>query len=298
MITVLGSINVDLVTRVPRIPAPGETVLGGDYTIVPGGKGANQALAAARAGARVEMIGAVGRDAFADDALLLLKRDGVDCSKVAITEARTGLATIAVDSEGENAIVVASGANMDATADVVAGRPASPSSLLVLQMEIRPEETLRAARHVRDAGGRVILSLAPFAPVDRGFLDAVGMVVVNEGEAAALAHHFGADAAAGTDPAAALANDIKRTVIVTLGPRGAAAYQPEEAPIHVDALPVTAVDTTGAGDTFVGVLAARLAGSNDLDEALRWAAAGASLACTKDGAQTSFPTLREIETAL
>lgn len=296
MITVFGSVNVDLVTRVPHIPAPGETVLGERHEVVPGGKGANQALAARRAGAAVRLAGAVGRDGFSDIALRLLEEEEVDLSAVERVDAGTGLATIAVDPWGENAIVVSSGANRLASADRVPATGAGDT--LVLQMEVPAAETRRAAETARAAGARVILSLAPFAPIERDYLEPLDILVMNEGEALSLAAHLDLEPGNAGEAAARLAASTGLTVVATLGAVGALACLADGTRLEVPALAVEAVDTTGAGDTFVGVLAARLDRGASMGSALRWAAVGASLACTRFGAQTSFPTQAEIEAVL
>lgn len=165
MIVVFGSVNVDFVTRVSRIPRPGETTLGPDYAVIPGGKGANQALAARRAGADVALVGAVGQDPFADIALALLRTDGVDCSRVAAVASPTGAAFIAVDDHGENAIVVASGANRQVRADQIEGLTLSSADILLLQREVSEHEAIIAAQRARAAGARVVLNAAPAGPI-------------------------------------------------------------------------------------------------------------------------------------
>jgi ribokinase len=297
MIVVFGSINVDLVTRVERTPGPGETVRGSDYALIPGGKGANQALAARRAGARVRLYGAIGYDAFADTALLELKPAGVDLTAVARLPHTTGLALIAVDAKGENAIVLAPGANAHASAATIPADAFGPKDTLLLQMEVPFAESLAAAKLARAAGTRTILSIAPYTALAAEEIAAFDIVVVNEHEAADLAHHLGASAKGADATATALARRLGRTVITTLGAEGAVAVH-DGALIRVAALPVTPVDTTGAGDTFCGVLAACLDEGADMRSAMTKAAVAGSLATTKAGAQPSFPTRSEIEAAL
>ncbi len=296
MITVFGSINVDLVTRVKRIPAPGETVHGSDYALIPGGKGANQALAARRAGAAVRMVGAVGNDDFSLTALRELEAGGVDLTAVTHRVGTTGVAIITVDETGENTIALSPGANAHADAATIPDGALGSGDTLLLQMEVPLAENYAAAAEARAAGARVILSLAPYAPLSPDELAAFDMLIVNEHEAADLARHL---AVAGSTPeeiVTALAARLGRAVIATLGPDGAVAADGNEV-IHVPALHVTPVDTTGAGDTFCGVLAAWLDEGASFRTAMARAAVAGSLAVTKAGAQPSFPTRTEIQDA-
>jgi ribokinase len=296
MITVFGSINVDLVCRVRKSPMPGETVLGSDYALIPGGKGANQALAAARAGARVRMVGAIGDDDIGKVALNELGPAGVDLGTVLRRSGTTGVAIITVDDHGENTIVVSPGANAAVKADHVPADGIGPGDTLLLQLEVPQAEAFAAARMARAGGARVVLSVAPFAPFAPEELADIDIVVVNEHEAADFARHFGLPHAAPEETVAALAARLGRTVIATLGPDGAVAAAGADI-FHVPALTVTPVDTTGAGDTFAGVLAACLDEGRSLRDAMALAAIAGSLACTKHGAQPSFPTRAEIEAA-
>lgn len=297
MITVFGSINVDLVTRVERIPGPGETVRGSDYALIPGGKGANQALAARRAGANVRLVGAVGEDGMAEIALRELNADGVDLSAVVRRGATTGLAIITVDERGENVIVISPGANAHANAATIPTDTFAAGDTLLLQLEVPFAECISAATAARAAGARTILSVAPYAALSAEDAANFDMLVVNEHEAADLARHLGVAARGADATATALARRLGRTLIATLGADGAIAATPEGI-IRVPALPVTPVDTTGAGDTFCGVLAALLDEGAGMEAAMRMAAVAGSLACTKEGAQPSFPTRSEIEAAV
>ena len=296
MITVFGSLNVDLVTRVARIPHPGETVSGSDYRLIPGGKGANQALAARRAGGAVALYGAIGYDSFAETALVELTPAGVDLTGVARVPHPTGLAIISVDEKGENAIVVAPGANAHATAASIPPEAFGTNDILLTQMEVPFAETLAAAQKAHAAGARAILSLAPYSPLAAEDIAQFDMLIVNEHEAADLAKHLGVSAAGADATVTGLARRLSRTVIATLGADGVVAVH-DGAIIRVPALPVTPVDTTGAGDTFCGVLAAYLDAGADMRTALARAAVAGSLACTRAGAQPSFPTKVEIEAA-
>jgi ribokinase len=287
MILVFGSINVDLVVPVAELPRPGETVLGGNYALLAGGKGANQALAACRAGAAVVLAGAVGADSFAPVALDPLRAAGIDTSPVRVADRPTGVAAIMVSATGENLIAVASGANTRARAAAVPEAFFDPATLLVVQMEVPPEETAAAIRRVRARGGRALLNLAPALPLDRALLPQIDFIVANAGEAALLP----------AEPAE-LARALRRGLVVTAGAEGAAAYLADGSRLAVPALPVTPVDTTGAGDTFVGVLAAALDLGVPLETALRRAAAAAGLACLAHGAQTAMPDMAAIDGAV
>ena len=297
MIVVFGSLNIDLLFRVGRLPQPGETVLTAGYATEPGGKGMNQAIAAARAGARVAMVGCVGRDGFADTVLSRLAAEGVDPTGVRRVEAPTGCAAIAVDDGGGNAIVVASGANLAATADMVPDALLDPANLLLLQMEVPPEENWRLLRRARSAGMRTLLNLAPFRLVPAASLPAIGILVLNEIEATQVAAHLGQRPLSLDDAAAALARQCGGACVVTLGADGALAAERDRL-WRTPALPVTAVDTTGAGDAFVGAMAAALDGGEALPDAMRWGAVAGALACTAVGAQASLPDAATIRAAL
>src|SRR5579863_3953492 len=263
MILVFGSINIDVLVPVLLLPRPGETVLGGDYALLPGGKGANQALAACRAGAAVAMAGAVGNDAFAGLALEALRGAGVDLGLVRRVERPTGVALIMVgegEQRGENLIAVAPGANRDAEAASVPDTVLGPETVLVCQMEVPAAENWALIRRARAAGARVVLNLAPAAPVDPALFAEIDVLVANEGEAAAL------DA----DPAT-LARRLRQALVVTRGGAGSTAFLADGGRIDTPALAIEPIDTTGAGDTFVGVLAAGLDRRFDLATALRQA---------------------------
>jgi len=278
MIVVFGSINVDLIVPVPRPPRPGETVLGGDYALLPGGKGANQALAARRAGAEVVLASAVGADSFAGLALDLLRRDGVDTRLVRVVEQPTGCAAIMVSSEGENMIAMAPGANASARSNQVPDELLSTGTTLVAQMEVPPSQTAMLIRRLRTRGGYSLLNLAPALPIDAALLGEIDLLVANEGEAAA----------SGSD-LQRLARRLRQGLVVTRGAAGALAILHDGMRIEVPALAIEPVDTTGAGDTFVGVLAAALDLGSTLETALRRASAAAGLACLARGAQTAMP---------
>ncbi len=294
MIVVFGSINLDLVTPVARLPAAGQTVLGRAYTVHPGGKGANQALAARRAGAEVVLVGAVGDDSFASPALSLLRDGGVDLTRVAQVQAPTGAAFITVDVQGANQIVVASGANAQARAAALEGLSFSARDILLLQREVPETECIAAAQMARLAGARVVLNLAPSGPLDPALRALLDLLVVNEHEALDLAQSL---AWSETDPDAIAARvDAQHSIacVATLGAQGAVGWSGGvRRAVAAPALEV--VDTTAAGDAFVGALAAALESGFGFMGALQRAVAAGSLACTKAGAQPSLPGRTEIE---
>jgi ribokinase len=287
MILVFGSINIDVIVPVPALPRPGESVLGGDYALLPGGKGANQALAARRAGAEVRLAGAVGENGFADAALELLRRDGVDLSLLRRVARPTGCAAIMVSEAGENLIAVAPGANREASAAAVPDALLGPNTSVLCQNEAPIAESADLIRRAGPRGARTILNLAPAGPIPAGLLGELDFLIVNETEAASL----------GPDPAA-LARLPRRGLVLTLGARGAMALLADGARVDVPPLPIAPVDTTGAGDTFVGVLAAGLDADLPLEAALRRASAAAGLACLAQGAQTAMPDRAAIDAAL
>lgn len=296
MIVVFGSINIDLVARVPDLPRAGETVLGPGYQVVPGGKGANQALAARRAGAEVALVGAVGRDAFAETALGALAAAGVDLSGIARVDAPTGAAFIAVDAGGRNQIVVAAGANAQASAGGLDRLAAAGGDLLMLQWEVPEAENLAAARWAKARHMTVLLNRAPAGPVPAGLMALVDIVIVNEHEILAL----GAGLGLASDEPEAIAREIDRqlgkTAVVTLGAEGAVAWR-DGVRCLVPALPVAVVDTTAAGDAFCGAFAAALAAGRGLVSAVEHGTAAGSLACTAFGAQPSLPEAEAIAAA-
>ncbi len=289
MILVVGSLNMDLVVSVPRFPAPGETLLGGDYARHPGGKGANQAVAAARAGAHVALIGRIGEDGFGHALLAALRADGVDIDGVRPTPERpTGVAFITVDAAAQNTIVVASGANAAVAPGDLDPRAFESATVVLLQLEVPLPTVLESARLGRVAGARVVLNLAPAQTLDPEQLANVDVLVVNETEAGALTG-LDADAVA-RDPERALAELIVwvPAAVVTLGADGAAWRDGDEVG-RVVGHTVAAVDTTAAGDAFVGALAARLADGAGLRDAVAFANAAGALATTRAGAQPSLP---------
>lgn len=294
MIVVFGSINLDLVTPVARLPGAGETVMGEAYTLHPGGKGANQALAARRYGADVAMVGAVGHDGFAETALALLAEDGVDLAHVARVDAPTGAAFIAVAADGANQIVVAAGANAAAKADVLAALPLGPSDILMLQREVPEAECLAAARRMKRAGGRVILNLAPAGAPDAALLDSLDILIVNEHEALVLAQGLGWPEREPGEIARRVDAERGIACIATLGAAGAVGWHGGVCR-KLAAPQVAVLDTVAAGDSFAGAFAAALAAGFDFSGALQRGLAAGSLACTRIGAQPSVPRRDAIE---
>ncbi|MEV0053107.1 ribokinase [Saccharopolyspora shandongensis] len=288
-VAVFGSCNMDLVAYVGTAPKRGETVLGREFHTVPGGKGANQAIAAAKAGAAVRMIGAVGEDEFGAQIRDTLRKSTVDVTGVRTVPGRSGTAHIVVDDEGGNSIVVVPGANgtVDGLADgdeeLIAG-----SRSLLLQLEIPLPGVAAAAAAGRRNGVRVVLTPAPAVPLPAEILSNVDLLVPNEHEAAILT---GDD-----DPHRALAAllELVPEVLITLGARGSLYGNRDGARVEAPSFPVDAVDTTAAGDTFVGVLSAALGEGAEMPEALRLASAGAAVSVQRNGASSSMPTRQEI----
>lgn len=276
-ILVVGSVNLDFVATAQTLPAPGETVTGAVLARHPGGKGANQALAARRLGAEVALAARVGRDAMADEALALLRAEGVDLSGVGVDDAAsTGVALIAVSADAENQIIVASGAN---GAFLPAHLKLAPADAMICQLET-PMETVLAAMA---APGLFCINLAPAAPTPDEVFARADLVIVNEGEAAFMGARL---------------NATRGLVAVTEGARGAALYKDGKEIHRAAPPPIVPVDTTGAGDAFVGALVVALAEKQPPEQALRFACAAGALAATKAGAQPSLPRRAEVEAVL
>ncbi len=299
MITIVGSANVDLIASVPVLPTPGETVLGTSLLRAPGGKGGNQAVAAARAGSAVAFIGRVGSDEYGKALLQAMEAAGVGIQHVTVDPAHpTGLALITVDARGENEIVVIPGANGAVSQeDVEAARETlAASSHVLLQLEI-PLETVRYVAGIApESHTRVILNAAPAQPIDPKILRNVDILVANEHEIATLA-----GMGMPIDPATCaslLTSTGVKAVVLTLGAEGVTIIQPGETNVEIPAFPVTAVDSTGAGDTFVGNLAHALDTGQSLIEAARFASAAAAFSVQKRGAQPSMPNRLDTETLL
>lgn len=282
-VTVLGSANMDLVVTVDRAPQLGETVTGGGFRTVPGGKGANQALSAARAGGAVRFAGAVGNDAYGAQIRTMLAGAGVDVSALETTTVPTGTAHITVDASGANSIVVVPGANgtVRALSDVHRAAIAA-ADVLLLQLELPMAAVVEAARFARSRRVPVVLTPGPAVPLPGELLDAVDLLVPNEREAATL----------NLSPAE------HRDLLVTLGAAGVRYERVGAAPLAIPAFEVTAVDTTAAGDTFVGAFAVARGEGPDLASALWWASAAAALSVQRLGASASMPHRAEIDAFL
>lgn len=279
-VCVVGSANLDLVATVQRLPGPGETVSGSSYAEYPGGKGLNQAVAAARAGARVAFVGAVGDDAAGGVLLAVMTADGITADGLTRVSAPTGRALIGVSATGENSIIVVPGANATVTGDGV------PTAKVVLaQLEVPLPAVERALRVARATGATTVLNPAPAQPLTESLLQLCDVVVPNEHEVELLggaAHLLGLGA---------------RAVIVTRGGDGADLHTADGV-VHLPAFAVTPIDTTAAGDSFCGALCARLAAGDALPAAMRFAAAAGALCTTKAGAVPSIPHRAAIEQLL
>jgi ribokinase len=301
-VVVVGSTNTDMTVRVPRIPAPGETAGGRDFRVTGGGKGANQAVAAARAGARVTFVTALGDDALGDRARADLDAEGIDLTLVQRVAGPSGVALIVVDDAGENAIAVAAGANAALRARHVAplGDRLSPGDVVLLQLEIPMDAVIAAARLARARGALVLLNPAPPPPGDAlpdALLEQVTLIAPNEHEAERLTG-VAVDGAAGLAAAAAAfhARGVPH-VLITLGARGVFVSGGGRA-VLLPAWPASAVDTTAAGDVFCGALAVALTEGRTVEDAARFAAAAAAISVTRAGAQASAPRRADVDALL
>ncbi len=299
MISVVGSANIDLIASVPTLPSPGETVLGTSLLRTPGGKGANQAVAAARAGSSVTFIGRVGNDENGRALRSAIESSGVGVQYLTVDEENpTGLALITVDDQGENEIVVIPGANSAVSeADIEAARKSlEKSSYVILQLEI-PLETVRYTAGIApESHTGVILNAAPARAIDPKILRNVDILVANQHEIATLTG-MGMPIDPATSAGMLLDTGVK-AVILTLGTEGAVIVQRDTENIEILAFPATAIDSTGAGDTFVGNLAHALDSGHPLVDAARFASAAAALSVQKRGAQPSMPAGPETEAFL
>jgi ribokinase len=314
-VIVVGSVNIDLVARAERLPAPGETVTGAAFSQHHGGKGGNQAVAAARLGAETAFVGAVGDDGFGADARAALAAEGIELSGLITLPGPTGVALILVDARGENVISVASGANGHLTADHVttalAALELGPSDVVLVCNEISTAAVRAALRTGRARGATTILNPAPTAGIDRATFGLADILTPNRGELSTLVADESRRVGRGPGPGARAevaaqslidanseGSGVRRAVIVTLGAAGAVVVAAGVAPVDLPARPVAAVDTVGAGDAFNGALAAGLAAGLELLEAARRAIAAAGLATTHAGAREGMPTATALEDSL
>jgi ribokinase len=303
-VVVIGSLNMDLVVRAVRLPHPGETLVGESFAQVPGGKGGNQAVAAARLGAQVSMIGCIGNDANGAQLKQGLEKEGIDCTGVSVDpHLPTGVAVITVDDASQNAIVIVAGSNGALTPAAVAEheKTVAEAAVVVCQLESPGETVFDAMRSARRHGCVVVLNPAPVTgPLTRAWLETVDYLIPNEIEAAALSGVKVVSPETARAAAWALREQGARHVIVTLGAQGVFVLGADEGPMggkHYPARRVEAVDTTAAGDTFVGGFCAALAAGRAMDDAVLFGLAAAALSVTRAGAQPSIPYLREIESA-
>ncbi|PZE76277.1 ribokinase [Curtobacterium sp. MCBD17_019] len=300
-VVVVGSLNADLVVRTARFPRAGETLHGEDLRILPGGKSANQAVAAGRLGGDVALVGAVGDDANGQLLRGAVADAGVDVAGVRVLEgSATGTAVITVDAAGENTIVVSPGANGRlSAADVDAAHGAfAGAAVLGLCLEVDMEVVLAAARRAHAAGTTVVTNLSPFGPVPEELLALTDVLLVNEHEAAQLVAPAGGAAADVGRLAGLLADRGVDRAVVTTGSAGCVVLDRGAEPVRVPSVRVDPVDTTGCGDAFTGALAMRLAAGDDLVTAARFAVVVGAFAATRLGAQSSYPTPEELDTFL
>ena len=291
-ILVVGSLNTDLVVRAPRFPKPGETISGEDLQVIPGGKGANQAVAAARLGSSVSMLGRVGKDNFGDLLLGNLRSNHVDSHLVQRDDSSTGTTIIIVDSKGQNSIVLSAGANGKvSSADITSFLD---HKLLLLQLEIPLETVLSAAQRAHENGSRVILNPAPAQQIPAALIALADFIIPNETELSLLTELPVIDIHSTEQAARKLLEQGAQNVIVTLGSKGALIVTPKQV-THVDTYEVDVVDTTAAGDAFIGGFSTALLQDRSLEESVRYGCACGALAATKFGAQPSLPTKEDVE---
>jgi ribokinase len=296
-VVVVGSSNTDMIIKLDKIPVPGETVIGGEFSTAAGGKGANQAVAAARAGGDVTFIACVGEDMFGQESLDGFVKDGINTDHIIKqSKAASGVALIFVDKKGENSIAVASGANFELTPDHIAqvSDVIKSADILVMQLETPVDTITAAAKIAKDNGVKVILNPAPAQALGDDLLECLSVLTPNEIEAEVVSGVKVEDDASAQEAARVLLDKGLDSVLITLGPKGVFAANRDGAKM-VPGFTVDAVDTTAAGDVFNGALSVALCVNTSLDEAIRFANAAGALSVTKLGAQPSAPTRQEIE---
>jgi ribokinase len=299
MLIVFGSINMDMIVKPEHLPESGETVLCTEYDLQPGGKGANQALAACRMGAKTALVGCAGEDGYSRQILDVIRRQGVITSGVTQSENyRTGCAIIMQEEGGANRIIVMAGANIEAKADQVPDEILRTDSMILTQTEVPAQEVFALIRRANDKGVKVVMNLAPAVDVPEEILNMLHILVVNEIELMQVAKGLGLTGKSHADIALALALRGKLTCIVTLAEKGSIVVTADGQPFHVSSLAVEVVDTTGAGDAYCGTLAACLYDGKSLEESVRWASVAGSLACTKVGTIKAFAYQDDIKERL
>lgn len=296
-VVVVGSLNMDLVTRAPRLPRAGETLIGESFATVSGGKGANQAVAVARLGAQVSMVGCVGNDAYGDQLRAALLAEQIDCQAVVSVEGSSGVALIVVDDSSQNAIVIIAGANGQLTPDVVAAYDSvlRGADVIVCQLEVPMQTVGHVLKRGRELGKTVILNPAPATgPLPEEWLACVDYLIPNESEASALSGLLVDSLESAQLAARRLIAAGAGKVIITLGAQGLL-FANGQSVAHFPSSRVKAVDTTAAGDTFVGGFAAALASGQDEVQAIRFGQVAAALSVTRLGAQPSIPSLSDVQ---
>ncbi|MDW3647772.1 MAG: ribokinase [Bacteroidia bacterium] len=297
-VLVIGSSNVDLIMQIDRLPRPGETITGGVFTQVMGGKGANQAVAAVRAGASTAFISCLGNDDFGNSMEAAFKKDGLDISCISRSNSSSGTALISIDKQGENSISVAPGANFDLSPDDIdrAEELINSAELVLFQCEIHPRSLEYAIDFCYQRGKKILLNLAPAISLTEESLKKVDILILNETEAEFLSG-MKVTKLQEAQESALILKKYSDTIIITLGTKGAY-INGESFSGHIPAFKVTAIDTTAAGDVFCGAFAAALTSGLNLQESVQFAAAASALSVTKLGAQPSIPKKSEIDTFL
>lgn len=296
-VIVVGSVNMDITARTDKLPDTGETVAARSVEYLPGGKGLNQAVAAAKIGTTVVLAGCLGSDSFADELASFVRRHKIDVSCLRRSEKNSGIALITVDERGQNTIVVAPGSNADVCPEDVKKLPVSPGDVVVCQFEIPPAAVAAAFAKARRYGARTILNPSPVCPIPDEIFRNTDILIVNETELAFLSWENvdeNTPAEKIADAAEKLKTDAEQTVIVTLGSRGALVAGSKDM-LFVDSYKVPAVDTVGAGDCFAGVFAAKLAEGKDVGENVKTAARAAAVCVTRKGAAPAMPDAGELE---